>query len=245
MKRGVHAALTALLLGVLLFSAVQIWCKTEDYRRGDALYVQMAQYAALPEQTAEDGLPWPEVDFAALREVNPDIVGWLYSEGTPIHYPVVQGQDNDFYLHHLFDGSEGHCGTIFLETQNERDFSDPHSILYGHHMKDGSMFKSLKGYQEQSYYEEHPVLLLETPEQWYRLEVFAGYVASTDSHAWQLDFADAQERQSWLDEQVKKSDFHSDVMPGPGDRILTLSTCSYEFQNARYVVHAVLREREA
>lgn len=244
MKNRVRGVVMVLLLGVILYCAFQIWRQTEDYRKGDALYESVSRYAAVPEQTdPDDGLPWPEVDFDALLEENPDLVGWLYSEGTPIHYPVVQGKDNDFYLHHLFDGSEGKYGCIFLEAQNAPDFSEPHSILYGHHMRDGSMFKSLKGYQEQSYYEEHPVLLLETPEQWYRLEVFAGYVASTSSDAWQLDFPDAQERQKWLDEQKKKSDFHSDVTPGPEERILTLSTCSYEFKNARYVVHTVLKER--
>lgn len=256
MKSKLRGVLMVLLLGVFLFSAFQIWRNTEDYRKGDALYSGLEQYARIPEQAAaavsslqdlpaEDALPWPEVDFQALREVNPDIVGWIYSEGTPIHYPVAQGKDNDFYLHHLFDKSEGRCGTIFLETQNAPDFSDPHSILYGHHMKDGSMFKSLKGYEEQSYFEEHPVLLLETPDKCYRAEVFAGYVAATSSDAWKLDFQNQTERQRWLEKQIEQSAFHSDVVPAAGDRILTLSTCSYEFNNARFVVHAVLKERGA
>jgi sortase B len=244
MKGKVRTALIVLLLAVFLFSAYQIWDQTRDYRTGRSAYQAMAQYAVLPEQPdPDDGLPWPEVDFDALREVNPDIVGWIYSEDTPIHYPVVQGEDNEFYLHHLFDGSAGRTGCIFLEAQNAPDFSEPHSILYGHHMRDGSMFKSLKYYQEQDYYEEHPILLLETPEKWYRLEVFAGRVASTDSDAWQLDFESPEERQKWIDRQMEQSVFHSDVVPGAEERILTLSTCSYEFQNARFVVHCVLRER--
>lgn len=245
MKGRVRSVLMVLLLGIFLFSAFQIWRKTEDYRRGGSLYARLSRYAEVPEQAAsssEDGLPWPEVDFEALREVNSDIVAWLFSEGTPIHYPVARGEDNEFYLHHLFDRSEGRCGTIFLEAQNAPDFSDPHSILYGHHMKDGSMFKSLKGYQEQSYYEEHPVLLLVTPEKRWRAEVFAGYVADTGSDAWKLDFSNPTERKRWIEEQQEKSTFRSEVVPGDRERILTLSTCSYEFSNARFVVHAVLRE---
>lgn len=249
MKRRIRRALIVLLLGVMGYCAFQIVQVTESYRRGAELYARMARCAAVPDHSERSGenaaMTWPEVDFAALKEVNPDFVGWLSCEGTPIHYPVVQGRDNDYYLHHLFDGSEGRCGCIFLEAQNEPDFSQPHSILYGHHMKDGSMFKSLKGYREQSYYEEHPVLLLLTPEKRYRLEVFAGFVAAEGSNAWQLDFRDEQERQRWLEEQIQRSDFHSDVFPGPEERILTLSTCSYEFQNARYVVHTVLREGES
>ena len=101
MKGKVRTALIVLLLAVFLFGAYQIWDQTRDYRTGRRVYQAMAQYAVLPEQPdPDDGLPWPEVDFDALREVNPDIVGWIYSEDTPIHYPVVQGEDNEFYLHH-------------------------------------------------------------------------------------------------------------------------------------------------
>jgi sortase B len=242
MKSKLRTAAMIVLLIVFLFSAVQIYRGTSEYRKGARLYEQMSEYAQIPAQVEEDHYPWPEVDFEGLQKVNDEVIAWLFSEGTVINYPVAHGADNDFYLHHLFDKSPGHCGCLFLEAQNPPDFSDAHSIIYGHHMRDGSMFKSLKGYEEQDYYEEHPVLLLVTPEKRYTVELFAGYVSPTSGDAWQLDFADEQEKEQWLEEQVKKSTFKSEVKPTARDRILTLSTCSYEFNNARFVVHGVLRE---
>ena len=248
MKRTLRRVLIVLLLGVFLFSAAQMVQRTEDYRSGAKAYRALSAYARAPEQSEEhsekdDGLPWPEVDFAALEAVNPETVGWLFSEGTVINYPVAQGKDNDYYLHHLLDGSENRCGCLFLDAQNRKDFSDFHSIIYGHHMKDGSMFKGLKGYQEQEYFEKHPVLLLVTPEHQYRVELFAGYVSKTTGNAWQLAFADDEEKEAWLWEQRKLSCFQSEVVPTAEDHILTLSTCSYEFKNARFVVHGVLKEK--
>ena len=183
------------------------------------------------------------MDFSALEALNPETAGWLFGDGTLINYPVAQGKDNDYYLHHLLDGSENRCGCLFLNAQNQTDFSDFHSIIYGHHMKDGSMFKSLKGYQEQAYYDKHPALLLVTPEHQYRVELFAGYVSKTSGTAWQLAFADDEEKEQWLSEQRKLSCFQSEVVPTAEDCILTLSTCSYAFKDARFVVHGVLKEK--
>ncbi len=241
MRRILRRALLLVLPLVMLFTGARLWRVVSEERRCRALYTDLERFVTLPEpDAAGDGLPWPEVDFDALLRENPDTVGWLYSPDTPINYPVVQGLDNERYLHRLFDGSTGRSGTIFLESQNQRDFSDPNSILYGHHMRDGSMFKSLKGYQEQSYYEAHPRLLLVTPEGRFRVELFAGSVERSGSDAWQLDFEDPEAVVRWAQEQRERSAFESAVVPKAGQRILTLSTCSYEFQNARFVVHGVL-----
>lgn len=244
-RRVVRRVLLLVLTLVMAVTLLRLWRVTERERRCRGVYEALRASAPIPEaEEAGDGLPWPEVDFPALLAENPDTVAWLYSPETPIHYPVVRGADNETYLHRLFDGTPGHSGTIFLESQNARDFSDPHSILYGHHMRDGSMFKSLKGYQEQSYYEAHPWLLLVTPAGRAKVELFSGYVARTDSDAWQLDFANLTQQQRWLEEQRERSAFESAVEPHAGERILTLSTCSYEFKNARFVVHGVLRWEE-
>lgn len=129
---------------------------------------------------------WPEVDFEALREINPDLVGWIYIEGTEINYPVVQGADNQYYLKHLFTGEWNSSGCIFLGARNCTDLSDRNSILYGHHMKDGSMFHGLMEYKSQEYYDEHPTVLFLTPDANYEVKIFAGYVASVDADAWKL-----------------------------------------------------------
>lgn len=186
----------------------------------------------------------PQVDFDSLRKLNNDVVGWIYGPGTKINYPVVQGEDNDYYLTHMFDGKENKCGSIFMDSLNEEDFSNTNSIIHGHHMRNGSMFASLTSYLSQSYYDTHPVLWLTTSEKDYKVELFAGFVTDVNSDVWQIEFASKEEYREWLDKMVENSSFKSDVKPGENDHILTLATCSYEYDNARFVVLGILKEEE-
>ncbi len=185
----------------------------------------------------------PQVDFASLRTKNDDVVGWIYGPGTMINYPVVQGEDNLYYLTHMFDGKENKCGSIFMDSLNEEDCSNSNSILHGHHMRNGSMFASLTKYSSQSYYDTHPVLWFVTPEKSYQIELFTGFVTDVDSDAWQIEFATKEEYQTWLDKMVGNGVFESEVKPSSEDRIMTLATCSYEFDDARFVVMGILREQ--
>lgn len=187
---------------------------------------------------------FPEIDFGGLQEINAQTVGWIYCEGTSISFPVVQGEDNDYYLKHMFNGKENPDGSIFLDCGNKGDFSDCHNIIYGHHMNSGAMFAPLLEYKRQEYYEEHPRMLLMTPEQDYIVEIFAGYVADVEADAWDIGFADSGEYGEWIERSVSSSWISADIVPGPSDKILTLSTCSYEFDNARFVLLGVMRPRE-
>ncbi len=179
-------------------------------------------------------------DFAALQKSNPDIVAWIYSPGTKINYPVVQGTDNDYYLHRLVNGQKNAGGTLFMDCNNEKTFTDDNTIIYGHHMKNGSMFAGLEKYKEQSYYDAHPVLYLLTPEKSYRLVVFAGFVTASDSPVYTLQFPD-EDRQSWIEKALKQSDFQTDVRVAADEPVVTLSTCDYTYEDARYVVLGILR----
>ena len=184
----------------------------------------------------------PVVDFTELTSINGDCVAWIYIEDTAISYPVVQGSDNSYYLKHLFNGRWNSAGCIFLDSRVDSDISDQHSIIYGHHMKDGTMFSGLTKYKKQSYYEEHTAGLLITPDCTYRIEFFAGYVTSVEDSAWKVLFESDEEFEVWLKDAKARSWFTSLLSPAVTDRILTLSTCSYEFDNARYVLHGIIRE---
>lgn len=184
----------------------------------------------------------PQVDFTSLRALNSDVVGWIYGPGTKINYPVVQGTDNAFYLTHMFDGKENKCGSIFMDSLNNMDFSNTNSILHGHHMKNGSMFASLAGYESQAYYDSHPVLWLVTSDKSYQVEIFTGFVTDVESDVWQIEFATKEEYKNWLDDMKERGMFKCDVIPGTEDRILTLATCSYRYDDARFVVMGILRE---
>ena len=153
-----------------------------------------------------------------------------------INYPVVQGADNQYYLKHLFNGKWNSSGCIFLDSRNTPDFSDRHSIIYGHHMKNGTMFSGLTEYKKQEFYDAHPTVLLLTPEKNIRIEIFAGYVAGVSDKAWEIALGSDKEFGDWLEAAEERSCFESEVPFAVTDRIVTLSTCSYEFDNARFVL---------
>lgn len=176
-----------------------------------------------------------EVDFDVLLEKNEDIIGWLYSEDTPINLPVVQSTDNDYYLRRLIDGTWNSSGTLFADYRNAGDFSDNNTIIYGHNMKNKEMFGTLPYYKEQSYFDEHPVMWLLTPDGNYKIELVAGYVTPTTSDVCSFD-QPKEDVFAMVQEAIKNSTFRSDVEINQGDQFLTLSTCSYEYDNARYVL---------
>ena len=176
------------------------------------------------------------VDFEALAERNSDVCGWLYCPNTVISYPVVQAEDNSFYLHRDIDLNYSSYGTLFTEAMSAKDFDNDNSIIYGHHMKDGGMFAGLVNYGKMNYYEKHPVFYLNTPEMNYRVEVFAAFLTDMYSDAYNNSFDSDEEMQAWLDAARELSAIKTDVEVQPGDRVLTLSTCTYEYDTARYVV---------
>lgn len=176
-----------------------------------------------------------EVDFEVLWETNEDVVGWIYCEDTPINFPIVQAEDNDYYLRRLIDGTWNSSGTLFADYRNTADFSDSNTIIYGHNMKNKGMFGTLSNYKEQSYYDDHPLMWLLTPDGNYKVELIAGYVTSPTSEIY--SFGQTEEEVFALAEQsIEKSTFTSDFQVLQGDRFVTLSTCSYEYDNARYVL---------
>lgn len=247
-------ALVLVFLAIACFSAYQLFAILMEYRQGEQSYKELEQYVTIetPAPTEqqpgtddqpepEDGIAWPEVDFDALRAQNEDIVGWIYLEGTPINYPVVRGDDNDYYLRRLYDGTPNGSGSIFMDFRNEPNFIDRNNILYGHSMNNGSMFTAIKKYKNQAFYDEHPYALLMTPDGNYKLEFFTGYIANVEQDAWNYYFDTDEEFQFWLDSGKSKSTFASTVTPTVEDRVVTLSTCTYEFNNARYVLVGVLR----
>jgi len=181
------------------------------------------------------------VDFEALLDINSDVVSWIYLEDTKINYPVVQGADNSYYLYRLFDGSSNGAGSIFMDFRSQRDLSGRNTILYGHHMKNGTMFNQITKYKEQAFYDQHPVALLMTPEGNYKIEFVAGYVTNMNSDAWKMEFASDEEFSLWLENAIAQSTLTSTIKPGPQDRVVTLSTCTYEYNDARYVLVGILK----
>jgi len=259
-KSVIMAVLSVFLAAVFVFSLCQLILAGKAYRVGSESYDSLAQTvvakkepeipspsptpAVQPEPKEQAPVlprePLLAVDFATLTEMNPHTVAWIYSENEEINYPVVQGSDNDYYIDHLFDGTENKNGAIFMDYRNSPDLTHRNTLIYGHNMGNHTMFASLVNYGDQAYYEENPVLILETPEASYHLEVFSGYTTKSVSEAYRQDLEEDEIYQGFLNRIRECSDFPSDVEVGVEDRIVTLSTCSYRFDNARYVLHCKL-----
>lgn len=197
----------------------------------------------VPESVAEpvtepvaDPVQYPAVNFEALLELNEDVIGWIYIEGTQINYPIVQGADNRHYVSTMVDGRNNAAGSIFMDYRNAPDFSDRHTVIYGHNMRNGSMFADTVKYKSPAFLEAHPTGMIMTPDGNFQFEVIAGYVANLEDSSWQLDFAGDEDFGNWLNQTMEMSTIGGTVIPETDDRIITLSTCSYEFSDARYVL---------
>ena len=176
------------------------------------------------------------VDLSKFFADYKDAVAWLYCPDTKINYGVVEAEDNDFYLHRAMDGSYSISGSLFVDCNNKRDFSDENTVIYGHHMNDGTKFADIMYYKEQYYYDQHPIMYISTPTMNYRVELFTGFLCDADSETYTFRFDSDQAYAEWLQRMADNSDFKCNVKVSYKDHIVTLSTCSYEYYDARYVV---------
>jgi sortase B len=246
-QKAITTAVWLLLIGsicVIVFSGYKLKESLQIYAEGDQSYENLKEQVRHQESSsssddAED-IPPVFIDFEALKKINSDAAAWLYSPDTIIDYPVMRAHDYDWYLHHLPDGTYNANGTLFLDYNCPEDFSGGLSIIYGHHMKSGGMFGSLTEYKEQDYFEEHPYLYLYTEQRSYRIDLKYGCVISAGE--WRdRAFMYEVNRKALLSYASSKTTFESSAEYTDRDRLLVLSTCSYEFDDARYVVIGILR----
>lgn len=190
-------------------------------------------------EQAQQAMPIEEAAISAkfieLQKINTDIVGWLQLNDSQLNNPVVQNDNNEFYLQHNYVGEKSRAGSIFMDYRN--DTNARHTILYGHVMRNGTMFGELAKFAKQHYAEEHPYFVYETPSATYHLEVFAAYETTTDFYYIETEFTE-QSYAAFLQTIQQKSAIHMPVDVTTNDRIFTLSTCTTSpNDNERFVVH--------
>ncbi len=241
----IQTLLIVILSAVFLVSTCILSKSIYEYIKADSAYHHMQdEYirpntepqqteSDIPQQTEAAELPIT-VDFDALLARNPDVVGWLYCPGTVINYPVVLGKDNDQYLYTDLDGNYLVSGTLFADYRNGALGVDGNYIIYGHNMKNGSMFHSLVKYANQSYYDKHPTIFYLTPDANYKLELFAGLTIDHNDTIYKRNYGDGL--YELLKDYQRRSTFLSDVELAESDTVVTLSTCTFEYDNARYIV---------
>ena len=242
--KKLRTTLIIILSVIFAVSAFHIIKITHDYKTADKTNTEIReQFVQMIEPTTEstaenEKIQMPIcIDFDALKQENNDIIGWIYCPDTPINYPVVKGKDNNQYLRADLKGKYLVSGTIFADYRNNEVGEDKNYIVYGHNMKNSTMFGTLVKYKDQTYYDSHPILYFLTPERNYIIELIAGAVVKRDSDIYQTAPTD-----NTIADIMAKSTFNSAVEIGNGENIITLSTCSYEFNNARYVVIGKLKK---
>ena len=184
--------------------------------------------------------------FAAITAMNPDFIGWISIEDTGVSFPVMYSPDRpDFYLRHNFSGEYSDSGTPYLDaacTLTDRQRSN-NLIIYGHNMKTGTVFGSLTGYKEASYYDEHPLIQFDTLYGDGSYEVFAAFPIDIDTASTEFPYntyidMDEQQFNDFISQVKSRSTVDSGITPVYGDQLLTLSTCEYSVGDGRFVVCA-------
>jgi sortase B len=180
-----------------------------------------------------------------LQQINPDITGWLRIHGTSVDYPIVQGADNEFYLNRNFKREASRAGSIFMDYRNHAVEQERNIVLYGHRMKDGSMFGNLKKYADRDFFEAHQIIDVELLSGSYRAEIFSVYYTTTDFDYIRTEFAEAADYGTFLQQLRERSLYKIDMDLAADDSILTLSTCDYTLDpvEGRLAVHAKLSKK--
>ena len=269
MKKNVRKALRAVLLMVFVVSTALMVHQWLDNADGEAAYndaMDIAMQVKEPEVPAQPQpteipveatepvtywVPVPvegdpvmeemaEINIAALREENEDVLGWIRIPDTRIDYPLLQGEDNDFYLKHTWQKQRNSVGSIFLEHLNRPDLTDFNTIVYGHNMRDKSMFGQLDNYSIEGFWETHPYVYIAIDSGVYRYEVFAFLQAPVDSVTYSIRPQRDDTKQEFIDYSMEHTWIDTGVRPVITDRILTLSTCTGRDYSARNVVQARL-----
>ena len=242
------------LLTIALIAAIVVFCYAAfnlyhiytEYKKGTDEYNQIEEMAVTERDADSAEVAGPnaqlkppiEVDFDKLKSVNEDVVGWIYVDALPdISYPIVKGKDNQTYLHQTYEKNYNFAGTIFVDYENSGDFSDCNTLVYGHNMKNGSMFGHLKKFREDDkLYKQDKYFWILTPERNYRYEIISAYTTGVNSDTYTLFKGPGEEWEKYLETIKGYSEIQTDDTDLTiKDRIVTLSTCTGN-ESTRFVV---------
>lgn len=261
---AVSTIVIVLALAVFLYAGYRLVSIYLDYKAGTDEYNALEEYAngekvtggfIEGEMTANDtmGDEWGDaslkentgglrfedmenpIDFTSLQAINEDVIGWIEVEALDINYPIVIGDDNDYYLHRTFRHQDNFAGSIFMDYLCRSDFSGRNTIIYGHNMKNGSMFGTLHEFSKQETYDKNPYFWIYTKDRIYQYEIFSCAEVGTYSEVYQIDFASSEQFQNFIDAAKSRSFVATDTDVSLNDTVVTLSTCTGNTET-RFVV---------
>lgn len=229
------------ILALLAF----IW-RFSVYQKADGEYQGLLQRNEFPElwteppqRQGEEPLepPFsPNPKLEGLRDLNPDVIGWIEITDTKVDYPIMQAEDNQYYMDHTFYGTENPAGSIYMEVENQEDFSDLVTFVYGHRMRDNSMFGTLKYYEDYDYWKEHPQIFISTYEEDLVYDIFSVHRAKISEETYTLFFQAGDAYETYLQNERAKSWYDTGIEVDRWDKILILVTCTADQRDERIVV---------
>ncbi len=248
--------LLILLLAILGFSLYKIIpyvysTKKAEHQFRDMAHTYVTKTEPEPEESGEPEDPdawWyrdVKVDVAALRKINPDVMGWIRfddTEAVGIDYPVLAAETADEYLRRDMNGEYSLPGSIFSMDEESLDLVWPHAILYGHNMRDGSMFSALLKYEDEAFWEANRYFTIYTEKAAYRYEIFSCFTAEVEGDVYLIEHELGEEYERYVKFLKASSVFDTEVRVRPEAHTITLSTCTDRGYDWRYTVHAVCRE---
>ena len=249
-----YRGIIAVLIIIMAVSGASLVRDYMDKKRTEEEYRRLSELAKTTTEATTEAVTEPvteteteepttapyvsPIDFEALRAVNPDIVGWITIPGTRVDYPIVQGTDNDKYLHTSFEGEETIAGSVFLDFESDSDMKGRNNIIYGHNMKNGTMFKDVNNYKDESFFKENQEFTLYTPEKTIRLKAIAAYYGEAKPIVRKTKFKTQESFDAFLQEMVSPCSF-AELPDVEVTSLYTLVTCSYEINDARTFLFAV------
>lgn len=244
-KKGGIISTIVLVVAIAVFcvSGFQLYKIMSGYHKGKAEYDKILEIAVEEKEPEEEGQEESfRVNFDELLAINPDTVGWIRFSPEPsqISYPVVQGDDNDLYLHKTFSANDNTVGAIFVNVYNNPDFNDRNTIIYGHRMNDNSMFHDLAKYEDKSFWEANPYFYIYTPDgREITYHIYSTGVVKDTSDTYLTEFASDEDYQAFLNMTKDVAAYDTGVEVGTDKVIVTLSTCTKASNDDRFVVRGV------
>ena len=221
--------INVVLILAIIFSLYKVISKVVDYKESENTYEKIQEVKSNSNKFSEE--------FINLNE---DYKMWIEVPNTNIDYPVVQGKDNDFYLNHDFSKKESSSGAIFIDYKNNIE-KDKNIVIYGHNMRNKSMFQNLMKFKDETFWKENSKIILTIGGKRYEYKIFSSYISNAKDLDLKINFKSEDEYLNYIKDIKKKSIFYRDMDIKSKDRIITLSTCSYEEDDNRMIIHGKLK----
>lgn len=254
MSRTVRISLIVILSAILIYSLVRIVMIQLEYKEADDIYQEsraerfhVSENTGTPEPSDSESAAEPEpetyfpeadADVEGLLSINPDIVGWIWIPDTTISYPLLQAADNWKYLNLSYNFKQTNSGSIFMDFRNAGDLSDDNTVIFGHNMKSGGMFGSLKDFSDIGYIEDHPHIYIFTADRVLKYRIFAAYKTESTSDSYTLDFSGDIGYDDFIAYVAAEAGDNMTEAPAAQTPLITLSTCTSGRRTERFVVHA-------